>query len=236
VSPAGGHALRATLSEAIVDPAACPLSRAKGGSAGRPAATPTGYTLGVNRIGMDPEGFAEAKLVMLWGANPLVTHHHFWKFVEAARRRSAHIVAIDPVRTRTADRLVAPAGPHFLNTGSRTCPRSATRPALQRVRLNAVDAQARGVADGDVARLYNHRGEYWALVEITDRVPLGMAGGAKGHWPKLNSGGTSIAATVMERDADMGRGAVYNDNRVEVERVAISREKFLAEFAALGRS
>jgi hypothetical protein len=73
-------------------------------------------------------------------------------------------------------------------------------------------------------------------VEVTDRVPLGMAGGAKGHWPKLNSGGTSIAATVMERDADMGRGAVYNDNRVEVERVAISREKFLAEFAALGRS
>src|SRR6266567_4837735 len=52
----------------------------------------TGYTLGDNRIGMDPEGFAEARLVILWGANPLVTHHHIWKFIEAARRRGAHVV------------------------------------------------------------------------------------------------------------------------------------------------
>jgi len=63
----------------------------------------TGYTLGDNRIGMDPEGIAEAGLVILWGANPLVTHHHLWKFVEAARRRGALVVVIDPVRTRTAD-------------------------------------------------------------------------------------------------------------------------------------
>ena len=49
----------------------------------------TGYTLGDNRIGMDPEGIADAALVILWGANPLVTHHHIWKFVEAARRKGA---------------------------------------------------------------------------------------------------------------------------------------------------
>ena len=63
----------------------------------------TGYTLGDNRVGMDPEGFAEARLVILWGANPLVTHHHIWKFIAAARRRGAHVVVIDPVRTRTGD-------------------------------------------------------------------------------------------------------------------------------------
>ena len=64
----------------------------------------TGYTLGDNRIGMDPEGIADAQLVILWGANPLVTHHHIWKFVEAARSKGAHVVVIDPVRTRSADR------------------------------------------------------------------------------------------------------------------------------------
>ena len=69
---------------------------------------------------------------------------------------------------------------------------------------------------------------------VTDRVPRGIAGGAKGHWPKLNPGGTSIAATVMERDADMGRGAVYHDNRVQVSRAPVSRGEFLAAFAALG--
>lgn len=66
-------------------------------------------------------------------------------------------------------------------------------------------------------------------------MPPGIVGGAKGHWPKLNPGGIGIAATVMERDADMGRGAIFHDNRVEVERAAISREEFLRAFQARGR-
>jgi anaerobic selenocysteine-containing dehydrogenase len=102
------------------------------------------------------------------------------------------------------------------------------------VLLHADDAAARGLHDDDVARVFNDRGEYLASVEISDRVPRGIVGGAKGHWPKLNPGGTSIAATVMERDADMGRGAVFHDNRVEVERAAISREEFLRLFSLLG--
>jgi hypothetical protein len=73
------------------------------------------------------------------------------------------------------------------------------------------------------------------VVRISDRVPRGIAGGAKGHWPKLNPGGTSIAATVMEKDADMGRGAVFHDNRVEVERTGMSAEEFRRAFAALAR-
>jgi hypothetical protein len=38
----------------------------------------------------------------------------------------------------------------------------------------------------------------------------------------------------MEKDADMGRGAVFHDNRVEVERASMSREDFLQAFATLG--
>jgi anaerobic selenocysteine-containing dehydrogenase len=59
------------------------------------------YTTGTN-CGIDPEGFAESKLILLWGSNPLTSHHHIWKFISAARERGAHVVVIDPVRTRTA--------------------------------------------------------------------------------------------------------------------------------------
>ena len=62
----------------------------------------TGYTLGDNRVGMDPETFAYSRLILLWGTNTLTTNHHLWKYIEAARRDGAHVVAIDPVRTRTA--------------------------------------------------------------------------------------------------------------------------------------
>ena len=72
----------------------------------------TGLTLGDNRVGMDPEGIAEARLVLLWGANPLVTHHHLWKYVEAARGKGAHVVVIDPIRSRTADRADEHLAPH----------------------------------------------------------------------------------------------------------------------------
>ena len=59
------------------------------------------YTTGTNR-GMDPEAFAHARLILLWGSNPLTSHHHIWKFIAAARGRGAHLVVIDPVRTRSA--------------------------------------------------------------------------------------------------------------------------------------
>ena len=49
----------------------------------------TGYVLGDDRVGMDPETFAQSKLILLWGANPLTTGHHLWKFIEAARRQGA---------------------------------------------------------------------------------------------------------------------------------------------------
>ncbi|MEV0621609.1 molybdopterin-dependent oxidoreductase [Nonomuraea sp. NPDC050404] len=53
--------------------------------------------------GMDPENFALSKLILLWGTNTLTSGHHLWKFIQDARANGAHIVAIDPIRTRTAD-------------------------------------------------------------------------------------------------------------------------------------
>ncbi len=71
----------------------------------------TGYTLGDNRVGMDPETFRFSKLVVLWGANVLSTHPHLWRPILEARKNGATVVAIDPIRTRTAaasDQHLAP--------------------------------------------------------------------------------------------------------------------------------
>ena len=62
----------------------------------------TGYTLGDNRVGMDPETLRFSKLVVLWGANVLSTNPHLWRPILEARRKGAQVVAIDPIRTRTA--------------------------------------------------------------------------------------------------------------------------------------
>jgi anaerobic selenocysteine-containing dehydrogenase len=62
----------------------------------------TGYTLGDNRVGMDPETLRFSKLAVLWGANVLSTHPHLWRPILDARKKGALVVTIDPIRTRTA--------------------------------------------------------------------------------------------------------------------------------------
>ena len=60
-------------------------------------------TLG-GSVGMDPERFDEARLIILWGANPIVSNLHLWSRVQAAKRRGAKIVAIDPYRSLSAEK------------------------------------------------------------------------------------------------------------------------------------
>lgn len=53
-------------------------------------------------IGADPEGIPESDLILLWGTNTLTANPHLWPFVVEARERGATVIAIDPIRTRTA--------------------------------------------------------------------------------------------------------------------------------------
>jgi anaerobic selenocysteine-containing dehydrogenase len=58
-------------------------------------------TVGAN-VGADVEGIPESDLVLLWGTNTLTSNPHMWPFVLEARGRGAPVIAIDPIRTRTA--------------------------------------------------------------------------------------------------------------------------------------
>ncbi len=87
-----------------------------------------------------------------------------------------------------------------------------------RIELHADDAAARGLRTGDTARVFNDRGSFLADVEVSDRVRPGVIASTKGHWLKNVRGGTNVNATVEERDADMGGGALFHDNLVDVAR------------------
>ncbi|HEX6738716.1 MAG TPA: molybdopterin oxidoreductase family protein [Vicinamibacteria bacterium] len=55
-------------------------------------------------LGFDPEAIVEARLIVAWGANIVSSNVHLWPFIEEARRRGARLVAIDPYRSRTAEK------------------------------------------------------------------------------------------------------------------------------------
>ncbi|MDE3127828.1 MAG: molybdopterin oxidoreductase family protein [Gemmatimonadota bacterium] len=58
-------------------------------------------TVGAN-VGADAEGLPDSDFVLLWGTNTLTSNPHLWPLVLEARARGARVVAIDPIRTRTA--------------------------------------------------------------------------------------------------------------------------------------
>jgi len=60
-------------------------------------------TLG-GSVGMDPERFDEAQLILIWGSNPIVSNLHLWSRCQEAKRRGARLVAIDPWRSQTAEK------------------------------------------------------------------------------------------------------------------------------------
>ncbi len=55
-------------------------------------------------IGTDLEQFENAKLILIWGSNPIVSNLHLWSRVQEAKRRGAKLIAIDPYRSQTAEK------------------------------------------------------------------------------------------------------------------------------------
>ena len=45
-----------------------------------------------------------ARFIVAWGANIVSSNVHLWPFIEEARRRGARLVAVDPYRSRTAEK------------------------------------------------------------------------------------------------------------------------------------
>ncbi|HVP08216.1 MAG TPA: molybdopterin oxidoreductase family protein [Burkholderiales bacterium] len=67
-------------------------------------------TLG-GSYGMDPEHYPDAKLILIWGSNPIASNLHFWSRAQEAKRRGAKLVAIDPYRSLTAEKCTQHIAP-----------------------------------------------------------------------------------------------------------------------------
>jgi anaerobic selenocysteine-containing dehydrogenase len=56
------------------------------------------------KVGMHVEHFAESRLILIWGSNPIASNLHFWTFAQQAKRTGAKLWCIDPRRSETADK------------------------------------------------------------------------------------------------------------------------------------
>jgi len=111
--------------------------------------------------------------------------------------------------------LLSPADHYLINSTFGNSESFLRRGKQAFVEINEEDARERGIVPGTKVVVLNDRGSFSAVARISDRVKKGVAYTTSVRWPKL-SGGSNVNATVPERDADMGGGPTFYDNRVEI--------------------
>ena len=84
--------------------------------------------------------------------------------------------------------------------------------------MHADDAAARGITSGQVVRVFNRRCEHRCKAEVTRRARLGVVNGLGIWWRKLGLDGTNVNQLTSQHLTDLGRGPVFYDCLVEVER------------------
>jgi anaerobic selenocysteine-containing dehydrogenase len=82
--------------------------------------------------------------------------------------------------------------------------------------ISAEDARTRGIASGDVVRIFNQRGELKLEARVDGRVQPGVVA-ARLNWAKLTPEGRNINVLTSEKLSDMGNSATFYSVLVEVE-------------------
>lgn len=115
--------------------------------------------------------------------------------------------------------LLTPAAHHFLNSTF------ANQPSLQRgereprIWVNPLDAELRGITDGDWLRVFNNRGEVWLKAVLSEQVQPGVAWSPSLWWHRDSPGGRNVNALTSDALTDMGGGSTFHTNLVEIARV-----------------
>ena len=110
--------------------------------------------------------------------------------------------------------LISPPAHHFLNsTFVNQFHEKEIGPTLE---IHAADAATRRIRDGSAVQIFNGRGSFLAKAVVTDRTRPGVVSAPSIWWNKLVPGGRNANSTTSEEVSDLGGGATFYDNLVDV--------------------
>lgn len=114
--------------------------------------------------------------------------------------------------------LITPPTPSFLNSTFVNVDTLRTRAGEPRVEMNPVDANKRGIADGQMVRVRNDRGSLLAKAVVGDTVQPGVVVSFGIWWNRYTPDGVNVNTVTSTKLTDQGGGATFYDNLVEVEK------------------
>lgn len=112
--------------------------------------------------------------------------------------------------------MISPPARHFLNSTFVNVRSLRDIEAEPIVEIYAGDAQARGIADGQLVRVFNDRGSYVCKAVLSARARPGVVNGLGIWWRKLGVRGTNVNEVTHQRLTDIGRAPAFYDCLVEV--------------------
>jgi anaerobic selenocysteine-containing dehydrogenase len=115
--------------------------------------------------------------------------------------------------------LLARKADNFLNsTFCNLTSHQPMEPKINKLEMSGPDAEVRGIATGDLVRVFNNRGEVRLTALVDGTVRAGVVA-ARLNWSKLMPDGISINALTSERLTDLGGGPTFYSCLVEVEKI-----------------
>ena len=95
----------------------------------------------------------------------------------------------------------------------------------QEVWINPLDAEKRGIKNGDMVRVFNQRGEVRLPAKVTPRIMPGVSAMGQGAWHDANMNGdridhgSCINTLTTHRPSPLAKGNPQHTNLVQIEKV-----------------
>jgi anaerobic selenocysteine-containing dehydrogenase len=115
--------------------------------------------------------------------------------------------------------IISPKSHGFLNSCYANEPHKIRGQGEQFVLINPKDAADRNIRDGDPVRVFNDRGDFQGLAEVTDDVRDGVIVSTLGYWRSLNRSDGSVNCISSDALCGLGNAPTFSDNLVQVTRV-----------------
>ncbi|MDR5855480.1 molybdopterin oxidoreductase family protein [Caballeronia sp. LZ062] len=113
--------------------------------------------------------------------------------------------------------MISPPARNFLNSSFVNIESLRATEQEPHLDIHPADADARGITDGALVRIFNDRGSMQARARVTDRAREGVVVGLSIWWKKLSPDGCNANQVTSQALTDLGGSATFYDCLVEVE-------------------
>ena len=158
-----------------------------------------------------PFGPAPIQFVDVFPHTPDRKVNLFPEALEAAAPMGLYRFQPDPATERYPLTLISPASERTISSTLGELGRPDVR-----LSMHPEDAEARGLAEGDLVRIFNELGEVHCPVRVVAAVRPGTVSLPKGLWRRSTRNNMTATALVPDTLTDLGGGACFNDARVQV--------------------